>query len=251
MNLLLSNDDGYGAPGIGRLCQIASHFGDVSVVAPRANMSAKGHALTIYDPISVERIDDKHLIVDGTPADCVHLALTGLLPHQPDMVLAGINAGCNLGDDVFYSGTVAAAMEARFLEVPAMAISMADAHGRYIDTAISVVKTLLERVIKQSLPGKAILNVNIPACDLSDLKGISVTRLGRRRLASPAIKVQDIMGHEVYKIGAAGAPYECQEGTDFYAIKHQYVSVTPLLLDITRHEQLDAMTQWVGELCFE
>jgi 5'-nucleotidase len=190
-------------------------------------------------------MDNGFIKVDGTPTDCVHLAITGLLDKEPDMVIAGINHGANLGDDVLYSGTVAAATEGRFLGLPAMAISLAGNNPRHFETAGIVALTLLKQLIKQPLPRDTILNVNVPDLPLHELKGYQATRLGQRHKSEPVIKSADPRGRAIYWVGPPGAEQDAGEGTDFYAINMGFVSVTPLQIDLTWYERISALKAWL------
>ena len=196
-------------------------------------------------PLRVNIADNGFIKVDGTPTDCVHLAITGLLEHEPDMVFAGINHGANLGDDVLYSGTVAAATEGRFLGLPAIAISLAGNNPHYFETAAQVAVTLLNQLIKKPLPKDTILNVNVPDVAIKDLKGYQATRLGQRHKSEPVIKSNDPRGRIIYWVGPPGGEQDAGPGTDFYAISEGYVSVTPLQIDLTRYESIDALTSWL------
>ena len=196
-------------------------------------------------PLRVNIADNGFIKVDGTPTDCVHLAITGLLEHEPDMVFAGINHGANLGDDVLYSGTVAAATEGRFLGLPAIAISLAGNNPHYFETAAQVAVTLLNQLIKKPLPKDTILNVNVPDVAIKDLKGYQATRLGQRHKSEPVIKSNDPRGRIIYWVGPPGGEQDAGPGTDFYAISEGYVSVTPLQIDLTRYESIDALASWL------
>lgn len=245
MRILLSNDDGYLAQGLHSLAQALAQYADISVVAPDKNRSAASNSLTLELPLRAQRSENGFIRVDGTPTDCVHLAITGLLEHEPDMVIAGINHGANLGDDVLYSGTVAAATEGRFLGFPAMAISLTAADPKHFETAAQVAVNLMQQIINKPLPQDTLLNVNVPDIALSDLKGYQVTRLGQRHKAEPVIKAQDQRGRDIYWVGPPGSEQDAGEGTDFYAIKTGYVSVTPLQLDLSRYEQMEMIKAWL------
>jgi 5'-nucleotidase len=218
---------------------------EISVVAPDRNRSAASNSLTLEMPLRVNIADNGFIKVDGTPTDCVHLAITGLLEHEPDMVFAGINHGANLGDDVLYSGTVAAATEGRFLGLPAIAISLAGNNPHYFETAAQVAVTLLNQLIKKPLPKDTILNVNVPDVAIKDLKGYQATRLGQRHKSEPVIKSNDPRGRIIYWVGPPGGEQDAGPGTDFYAISEGYVSVTPLQIDLTRYESIDALASWL------
>jgi 5'-nucleotidase len=247
MRILLSNDDGYLAQGLVTLAQALAKYADISVVAPDKNRSAASNSLTLEMPLRAQSCENGFIRVDGTPTDCVHLAITGLLEHEPDMVIAGINHGANLGDDVLYSGTVAAATEGRFLGFPAIAISLTSSDPKHFDTAAQVAVTLMQQIINKPLPRDTLLNVNVPDIALSDLKGYQVTRLGQRHKSEPVVKAQDQRGREIYWVGPPGSAQDAGEGTDFYAIKMGYVSITPLQLDLTRYEQMETIKAWLPE----
>ncbi len=248
MRLLLSNDDGYQAPGLHFLLDALSSLGEVVVVAPERNRSGASNSLTLDNPIRAVPLEGGGYRVDGTPTDCVHLALTGLLDQEPDMVVSGINAGANLGDDVIYSGTVAAAMEGRFLGLPAIAISLASFTPHHYQTAAQVAKQLVLRLGKETLPPDTILNVNVPDRPWNELAGFQATRLGHRHKAEPMVQGIDPRGRTMYWVGPAGPEQDAGPGTDFYAIRQGYVSVTPLHVDLTRHGVLDRVDHWLREL---
>ena len=245
MHILLSNDDGYLAEGLNALADALKGHAEISVVAPDRNRSAASNSLTLEMPLRASRTDNGFIKVDGTPTDCVHLAITGLLEHEPDMVFAGINHGSNLGDDVLYSGTVAAATEGRFLGLPAIAISLVGSNPIHFKTAAEVAVTLLKQLIKKPLPKDTILNVNVPDVALKDIKGFKATRLGQRHKSEPVIKSNDPRGRIIYWVGPPGAEQDAGPGTDFYAINEGYVSVTPLQIDLTRYESIDALASWL------
>ncbi len=248
MKILLSNDDGYQAAGLICLAAALRRYAEVSVVAPDRDRSGASNSLTLDNPIRATRTDDGFIRVDGTPTDCVHLAITGLLDEEPDMVIAGINSGPNLGDDVLYSGTVAAAMEGRFLGVPAMAVSLAGHPAQHFETAARVVVLLIERLVANPLPGDTILNVNVPDVPWEALAGFEATRLGHRHKAEPVLKTADPRGRPIYWVGPPGAEQDAGPGTDFHAIRRQCVSITPLQVDLTRYTALDKVAAWVEGL---
>jgi 5'-nucleotidase len=247
MHILLSNDDGYLAPGLIALADGLQKFADISVVAPDKNRSAASNSLTLEMPLRAERMDNGFIKVEGTPTDCVHLAITGLLKTEPDMVFAGINHGANLGDDVLYSGTVAAATEGRFLGLPAVAISMVSSDPQNLDTAVMVAGLILQRLLDLPLDKDIILNVNVPDLPWSDIRGFQSVRLGQRHKAEPVIRSQDPRGREIFWVGPPGAEQDAGPGTDFYAVSQGYVSVTPLQLDLTRYGALDTLKGWLPE----
>lgn len=245
MRILISNDDGVQAPGLQVLADALTPLGSVTVVAPDRNRSGASNSLTLDNPIRAEHLPNGFISVDGTPTDCVHLAITGLLDEEPDLVVSGINAGANLGDDVLYSGTVAAAMEGRFLGLPAIALSMVAPAPRHFTTGARVARELVARLQHHPLPGEIILNVNIPDLPPERLRGFRVTRLGHRHKSEPVIPMQDPRGRTVYWVGPAGAEQDAGEGTDFHAVREGYVSVTPLHVDLTRHESLPLVADWL------
>lgn len=249
MHILLSNDDGYLAKGLITLADSLCKYAQVSVVAPDKNRSAASNSLTLEMPLRATTMDNGYVKVDGTPTDCVHLAITGLLEHEPDMVFAGINHGANLGDDVWYSGTVAAATEGRFLGLPGVAISLASSVSDPIHfaTAAEVAVKLLHHIMLNPLPKDTLLNVNVPDIPLAELKGFQVTRLGQRHKSEPVIKTTDPRGRPIYWVGPPGAEQDAGPGTDFHAINSGFVSITPLQLDLTRYEQIKSLNAWVTE----
>ncbi|TRX00691.1 5'/3'-nucleotidase SurE [Candidatus Methylobacter oryzae] len=245
MHILLSNDDGYLAEGLNALANALSLHADISVVAPDRNRSAASNSLTLEMPLRAYKADNGFIKVDGTPTDCVHLAITGLLKNEPDMVFAGINHGSNLGDDVLYSGTVAAASEGRFLGLPAVAISLVGSNPVHFETAAHVAVTLLRQLINNPLSQDSILNVNVPDVPIKDLKGYQSTRLGQRHKSEPVIKGEDPRGRIIYWVGPPGAEQDAGPGTDFHAINTGFVSVTPLQLDLTRYERINDLKAWL------
>lgn len=247
MHILISNDDGYLAQGLATLAEALAKFADISVVAPDKNRSAASNSLTLEMPLRAIRSENGFIRVDGTPTDCVHLAITGMLTQEPDMVFAGINHGANLGDDVLYSGTVAAATEGRFLGLPAVAISLASADPKYFDTAAHVAVSLMRKITRHPLPDDTLLNVNVPDIPTESLKGYQSTRLGQRHRAEPMIQSFDPRGRQIYWVGPPGSEQDAGPGTDFYAVNRGYVSVTPLQLDLTRYERLDTIKHWLDQ----
>jgi 5'-nucleotidase len=245
MHILVSNDDGYQAPGIRALAAEMRHLGQVTVVAPDRDRSGASNSLTLDQPIRAVQFEDRVYRVEGTPTDCVHLALTGLLDSDPSMVVSGINAGANMGDDVLYSGTVAAATEGRFLGLPALAISLCSSEPHHYATAARVASVLVQRLLNDPLPADTILNVNVPDLPWSELRGFEATRLGQRHRAEPAIRSFDPRNRPIYWIGPAGPEQDAGEGTDFHAVRNGYVSVTPLQVDLTQYQALDKIAGWV------
>ena len=247
MNILISNDDGYQAPGIAALATALAEIATIHVVAPDRDRSGASNSLTLDNPIRAKQGDNGFICVDGTPTDCVHLAITGLLDVEPDMVVAGINAGANLGDDVLYSGTVAAAMEGRFLGFPAIAVSLATEGTAHYETAARVTVELVKRVRSGALPADTILNVNVPDVPWKKLQGMQATRLGHRHKSEPVIKEFDPRGRPVYWVGPAGTEQDAGPGTDFHAVRSDFVSITPLDVDLTRYDAIDGLASWLTD----
>ena len=272
MNILLSNDDGYQAPGLAALYEALRDLGHVEVVAPEHNNSAKSNALTLHSPLYVHRASNGFRYVNGTPADCVHIALTGLLDHVPDLVVSGINNGANMGDDTIYSGTVGAAMEGYLFGVPAVAFSQTERGWAHVDAAAQAARALIQQLLS-TLPaaaahpaqvageaasaarpparqgdGQWLLNVNIPNRPLSDLKGFKVARLGRRHAAEAVIQQVNPRGETMYWIGGAGPARQDGEGTDFHAADQGYATITPLHVDLTHHAVLPYWTPVAAQL---
>lgn len=249
MHILVSNDDGLDAPGIAELESQLATLARVTVFAPDRDRSGASNSLTLDQPIRIIDRSENRYRVAGTPTDCVHLALTGLMDEEPDMVVSGINNGANLGDDVIYSGTVAAAMEGRFLGFPAIAISLVlDSSGGHFATAGRVAVELVRRLVDDPLPADTILNVNVPDVAWDDLQGFEVTRLGHRHRAEPYVQQTDPRGRPVYWIGPAGGEQDAGPGTDFHAIRQRKVSITPIHVDLTRYQALDDVASWIDGL---
>jgi 5'-nucleotidase len=234
------------AQGINTLAIALQQYANVSVVAPDKNRSAASNSLTLDMPLRATTCDNGFVRVDGTPTDCVHLAITGLLNEEPDMVFAGINHGANLGDDVLYSGTVAAATEGRFLGLPAVAISLVGSDPKHFDTAAHVAVNLLKKIQAHPLPEDTLLNVNVPDVPVAQLKGYQSTRLGQRHKAEAVIPSSDPRGHTIYWVGPPGSEQDAGPGTDFDAIRNGYVSITPLQLDLTRYDRLEGLQEWLA-----
>lgn len=245
MRILLSNDDGYFAPGLESLATALSVIADIVVVAPERDRSGASNSLTLDRPLSLHRSHRGFFYVNGTPTDCVHLAVTGMLDTLPDMVVSGINDGANMGDDTIYSGTVAAATEGFLLGIPAIAISLARFSEGNFSTAARIAAELVQRYQRDKLHGTVLLNVNVPDVPYEELQGMEVTRLGRRHKAEPVVKSQSPRGETVYWVGAAGPVQDAGEGTDFFAIQRNRVSVTPLQIDLTRYGQMDSVKMWL------
>jgi 5'-nucleotidase len=244
LRILLSNDDGYQARGLRTLAEHLKSVADVVIVAPDRNRSGASNSLTLETPLRVERVDEGLYYVNGTPTDCVHIAITGLLDYEPDVLISGINNGANLGDDVLYSGTVAAAMEGRFLGIPSIAVSLVLNGREHYETAAELVRRLVERNVTDPLPTDAILNVNVPDVRFHELKGIRVTRLGFRHKSEAAVKALDPHNRPIYWIGPAGAGQDAGPGTDFHAIAEGFVSVSPIKVDLTAHAAIDKVSTW-------
>jgi 5'-nucleotidase len=247
MRILLSNDDGYQAPGLKALAEVLATVAEVIVVAPDRDRSGASNSLTLETPLRAYTMDNGFIRVEGTPTDCVHLAITGLLDQEPDMVVAGINAGANMGDDVIYSGTVAAATEGRFLGFPAMAVSMSSHTPEYYETGAQVALQLVKRLQKKPLAPESILNVNIPDVPFAEIKDMQITRLGHRHKAEPVVKELDPRGRPIYWVGPAGPEQDAGPGTDFHALKNACVSITPLQVDLTRHGAIDSLQSWLRD----
>jgi len=245
MRILLSNDDGYFAPGLIALAEALSDLGDVVVVAPEQNRSGASNSLTLDRPLSLKRAPGGFYFVNGTPTDCVHLAVTGMLEMMPDIIVSGINLGANMGDDTIYSGTVAAATEGYLLGIPSIAISLTSFEGKNFASAGQVARELVERHMRQPLREPVLLNVNIPDIPYSELNGFEVTRLGRRHKAEPVVKTISPRNETLYWIGAAGAAADAGPGTDFNAVERGFVSITPLQIDLTHSVQVPSIIQWM------
>jgi 5'-nucleotidase len=247
MRILVSNDDGYFSPGIALLAERLSALGEVSVVAPERDRSGASNSLTLDRPLTVRRAANGFQYVNGTPTDCVHVALTGLIDPLPDLVVSGINFGANMGDDTIYSGTVAAATEGYLFGIPSIAVSLVGRTGKYFSTAASVAVQLVERHARSPLVAPVLLNVNVPDIPLEALKGMESTRLGRRHKAEPVVKMETPRGETAYWIGAAGGEQDAGPGTDFHAVASGRVSVTPLQVDLSRHQQLPQVKEWLAK----
>lgn len=250
MHVLISNDDGVDAPGIRVLAETLGRLGRVTIFAPDRDRSGASNSLTLDQPIRVTEIEPGIHRVAGTPTDCVHLALCGLLDDDPDLVVSGINNAANLGDDVIYSGTVAAAMEGRYLGLPAIAVSLCsrDHQPENFQTAARAVMLLMERLLVDPLPADTILNVNVPDRPWDDIQGFEVTRLGHRHRAEPSVAQFDPRGRRVYWIGPAGPEQDAGPGTDFDAVRRGYVSITPIHVDLTRYQAMDKVAGWIDRL---
>ncbi|MFT5224603.1 MAG: 5'-nucleotidase [Polaribacter sp.] len=253
MHILVTNDDGYLAPGIRILADTLSSIVDITVVAPDRNKSGASNSLTLMRPLRVQKTPEGYYRVDGTPTDCVHLAISGLLDNKPDMVVSGINNGSNLGDDVLYSGTVAAAMEGRYLGLPAIAVSLTGKREENYQVAALITRQIIEklvdkRITNELMPNDSILNINVPDLPLADLQPIKATRLGFRHKAEKMVMQTDPYGSPIYWVGPPGEAQDAGPGTDFFAIEQNQVSVTPLQIDLTRHESIGSLQHWLGDL---
>ncbi len=248
MRILISNDDGVYAPGLSALAKALSKIAEITVVAPDRNRSGASNSLTLDAPLRTMSMENGYISVSGTPTDCVHLAVTGLLKEMPDMVVSGINEGSNLSDDVLYSGTVAAATEGRFLGLPSIAISLEGPKCQHYDTAAQIAIMLVQRLEQDPLPFDTILNVNVPDLPFSEIRGFQVTRLGTRHIAEPTIKAVDPRGRKIYWVGMPGPEEDAGPGTDFYAVHSDYVSITPLHLDLTHYKAFDQLSVWTQSL---
>lgn len=247
MKILVSNDDGYTAPGIEMLYEVLRPYAELTVVAPEVNHSGASNSLTLNRPLQVRRSSNGFYVVNGTPSDCVHIALTGLLDFKPDLVVSGINNGANMGDDTLYSGTVAAAIEGHLFGIPAIAFSLTQRGWHHLDAAGQVALEITRRFMQGPPATNVLLNVNIPPSPIEQIAGYSVTRLGKRHASQPVIPAQNPGGETVYWIGPAGDARDSSPGTDFNAIENNRVSVTPLRLDLTHDLQLGAVERWLGD----
>jgi len=247
MRILVSNDDGYFSPGIALLAERLAPLGEITVVAPERDRSGASNSLTLDRPLLVRRAANGFRYVNGTPTDCVHLALTGLVDPPPDIVVSGINFGANMGDDTIYSGTVAAATEGYLFGVPSIAVSLASKVGAHFETAAAIAVQMVERFGRAPIREPLLLNINVPDIALAALGGIEVTRLGRRHRAEPVVQMQTPRGETAYWIGAAGGEQDAGPGTDFHTVAAGRVSVTPLQIDLTLHPQLALVREWLGK----
>ena len=246
MKILVSNDDGYFAPGITLLAEALARLGEVTVVAPERDRSGASNSLTLDRPLIVRRAPNGYYSVNGTPTDCVHIAVTGLLDFTPDMVVSGVNLGANMGDDTIYSGTVAAAVEGYLLGIPSVAVSLTSKAGAHFETAIEAALKIAERLARAPFGEPVLLNVNVPDIAPERLRGMEVTRLGKRHKAEPVIRLRTPRGEDAYWIGPAGAAADAGPGTDFHAVENQKVSITPLRMDLTHSAQLSRAREWLA-----
>jgi 5'-nucleotidase len=246
MRILLSNDDGYFAPGIACLAEKLQKLGEIIVVAPERDRSGASNSLTLDRPLSLRQAPNGFYFVNGTPSDCVHLAVTGMLEELPDMVISGINHGANMGDDTLYSGTVAAATEGYLLGIPALAISLVGQEASHFATAAHIAWQLAQRFVDRPISEPVLLNVNVPDLPLEQLAGVEVTRLGRRHKAEPVIKISSPRNETMYWVGAVGAAQDAGKGTDFHAVATGHVSITPLQIDLTHQQQFAQIHSWLA-----
>jgi 5'-nucleotidase len=245
VKILVSNDDGYFAPGITLLAEALRQMGEVTVVAPERDRSGASNSLTLDRPLTVRRAPNGYFSVNGTPTDCVHIAVTGLLDFVPDVVVSGVNLGANMGDDTIYSGTVAAAVEGYLLGIPSVAVSLTSKAGKHFESAIGVALKMVERLRQRPFGEPVLLNVNVPDVPADRLQGIEITRLGKRHKAEPVIKLETPRGETAYWIGPAGGAADAGPGTDFHAVESGRVSVTPLRMDLTHAGQLARAKEWL------
>ena len=248
INILVSNDDGVNAPGIIALTDALKAFANVLTVAPDRNCSGASNSLTLTNPLRINSLDNGYISVNGTPTDCVHLAIRQLCVAEPEIVVSGINAGANMGDDTLYSGTIAAAMEGRFLGLPAIAISLAGKKLQHYDSAAEYAVRIVKSLLRHPIESNQILNVNVPDLPLDQIKGIKVTRLGARHQAEGMVKTTDPAGKDIYWLGPVGVEQDAGEGTDFGAIAAGFVSITPLTVDLTAYNQLSTLADWVTKI---
>ncbi len=246
MRILLSNDDGYFAPGIEHLARVLSAVAEITVVAPERDRSGASNSLTLDRPLSLKQSANGFYHVNGTPTDCVHLAVTGMLDELPDMVVSGINNGANMGDDTIYSGTVAAATEGFLLGVPSVAVSLCSKVGAHYETAAQIALEAVQMIRQQKSSAPVLLNVNVPDIPYTELEGWEVTRLGKRHKAESVVRTLTPRDETVYWVGAAGAAQDAGEGTDFFAVANRRVSITPLQIDLTHTAQLGMLRSWLA-----
>ncbi|HMU64510.1 MAG TPA: 5'/3'-nucleotidase SurE [Nitrosomonas sp.] len=245
MRILLSNDDGYFAPGLAHLANALSTIAEIVVVAPERDRSGSSNSLTLDRPLKLHKSPNGFYFVNGTPTDCVHLAVTGMLDYLPDMIVSGINHGANMGDDTIYSGTVAAATEGFLFGIPSIAVSLVNRSECNFATAAQVALEMVKRFMEKRVHVPVLLNINVPDVPLSRLAGMEVTRLGRRHKAEPVIKSTNPRGETIYWVGAAGIAQDAGEGTDFFAVQNNKISITPLQIDLTRYDQIGYLKDWL------
>lgn len=246
MRILISNDDGYFAPGLAALAEALGELGEITVVAPERDRSGASNSLTLDRPLSLRKATNGFYFVNGTPTDCVHLAVTGMFEHLPDIVVSGINHGANMGDDTIYSGTVAAATEGFLLGVPSIAVSLNSQSSNDFSGAARVARSIVERFIRDPFNEPVLLNVNVPNVPYERIRGMQVTRLGKRHKAEPLVRDTTPRGDTVFWIGPAGKAADAGQGTDFHAVEHDFVSITPLRMDLTHNGQMPGVVEWLG-----
>ncbi len=245
MHILISNDDGYKSKGIQVLINELKKIAQITVVAPSRNRSGASSSLSLDRSIKVTKKEDSFYFLSGTPTDCVHIALTGLMQTLPDMVISGINHGPNLGDDTIYSGTVAAAIEGYLLDIPSFAISMGSVNPKHFETAAKVTSDLIKLYNKKKVSSASLLNINVPDIPYDELKGLEVTRLGKRHAAEKAMKKKHTQKESLYWIGEVGQPNDGGPGTDFYALKNNFVSISPIHPDLTDFKNIEMTKNWI------
>lgn len=248
MKILLSNDDGVFAEGLACLYEALSLQHEVTVIAPDRNCSGASNALSLQHPLRIQQMKNGFYSVNGTPSDCVHLGVNSFLQDDPELVVSGINHGANLGDDVIYSGTVAAATEGRYMGLPAIAVSLNNYQGGHFTSAARITAEIIQRLSKHPLPADQILNINVPDLPYEEIKGIQVTRQGRRHRAESMLKTKDPHGRDVYWYGSLGSEQDAGPGTDFHAVANGYCSVTPLSVDMTAYQSMDEMQAWLEKI---
>ena len=245
MRILLSNDDGYFAPGLAHLANALSTIAEIVVVAPERDRSGSSNSLTLDRPLKLHKSPNGFYFVNGTPTDCVHLAVTGMLDYLPDMIVSGINDGANMGDDTIYSGTVAAATEGFLFGIPSIAVSLVNQSESNFATAAQVALEMVKRFVERKIHVPILLNINVPDIPMDQLVGMEITRLGRRHKAEPVIKSTNPRGVTIYWVGAAGIAQDAGIGTDFFAVKNNKISITPLQIDLTRYDQIGYLKDWL------
>jgi len=245
MRILLSNDDGYFAPGLAHLANALSTIAEIVVVAPERDRSGSSNSLTLDRPLKLHKSPNGFYFVNGTPTDCVHLAVTGMLDYLPDMIVSGINDGANMGDDTIYSGTVAAATEGFLFGIPSIAVSLVNQSESNFATAAQVALEMIKRFVERKIHVPILLNINVPDIPMDQLVGMEITRLGRRHKAEPVIKSTNPRGETIYWVGAAGIAQDAGVGTDFFAVKNNKISITPLQIDLTRYDQMGYLKDWL------
>lgn len=245
MRILLSNDDGYFAPGLAHLANALSTIAEIVVVAPERDRSGSSNSLTLDRPLKLHKSPNGFYFVNGTPTDCVHLAVTGMLDYLPDMIVSGINDGANMGDDTIYSGTVAAATEGFLFGIPSIAVSLVNRSESNFATAAQIALEMVKRFTERKIHVPVLLNINVPDIPLTQIQGMEITRLGRRHKAEPVIKSTNPRGETIYWVGAAGIAQDAGEGTDFFAVQHNKISITPLQIDLTRYDQIGYLKDWL------